>query len=326
MRRVPFLFALAVLVPALFSCACGTLESDGQADPQHFAETEHSVSGSFLRLYEFLGGASVLGLPLTEARFEDGLWVQYFEKVRFEAAAEMDSARLSKLGELYGQRRPPVRAPVGHEETGHSRYFPQTGHFVRQAFLAFYDACNGQELLGNPIAEFTAENDHFVQYFEYARLEWYPEVGPDEVRLGHLGEACLAEREKAVDGQHLIVSTEDKTRSDKIPLTRETGHKVLASVKYAVTGKGGEQTVDVRVVDAFARGISDVSVEVIVHERSQDRRFLMPPTNAEGYTSYTFPIGASPSCYVILVDVIAEWQGREVKEGISYFSGYKPSN
>jgi hypothetical protein len=38
MRRVPFLFALAVLVLALFSCACGTLESDGQADSQYFGD------------------------------------------------------------------------------------------------------------------------------------------------------------------------------------------------------------------------------------------------------------------------------------------------
>jgi len=325
MRRVRFLFALAILVLALSSCACGTLESDDQVDSQYFAETDHSVSGSFLRLYESLGGVSVLGLPLTEACFEDGLWVQYFEKVRFEAASEMDSARLSNLGELYGQREPPTRCSAGHEETGHSRYFPQTGHFVRQAFLAFYDAYNGQELLGNPIAEFMAENDHFVQYFEHARLEWYPEVGPDEVRLGRLGETCLAEREKAVAGRDLI-SNENKSPGKEIPLTRKIGHKVLASVKYPVTGKGGEQTVDVRVVDAFGRGISDVFVEVIVHERSQDRKFLMPPTNAEGYTSYTFPIGASPSGYVILVDVIAEWQGREVKEGISYLSGHKPSN
>jgi hypothetical protein len=115
------------------------------------------VSGSFLRLYESLGGVSMVGFPLMEARLEDGLWVQYFEKVRFEAATEMDSAQLSKLGELYGQRKPPVRTPAGREVPGHSRYFPQTGHFVRQAFLAFYDTCNGQELLGNPIAEFTAE-------------------------------------------------------------------------------------------------------------------------------------------------------------------------
>jgi hypothetical protein len=123
-----------------------------------------------------------------------------------------------------------------------------------------------------------------------------------------------------------LISSENESRGEEIPLTRKSGHKVLASVKYAITGKGGEQTVDVRVVDAFGRGIANVFVEVIVHERSQDRRFLVPPTNAEGYTSYTFPIGASPSGYVILVDVVAKWQEREVKEGTSYFSWYTPSN
>ena len=327
MRRTAFLFALIILVLSLSSCACGTLESNVEDESQYFAETKHTVSGPFLRLFESLGGASVLGLPLTEARFEEDLWVQYFENVCLESASETGSARLSKLGELYGRQDPPLPAlATSADKSGHSRYFPQTGHSVCQAFLVFYDAHKGQELLGDPIAEFTIESGRIVQYFECGRLEWYPEIGPDEVRLGRLGEAYLAQREGPVEGWHLITSGQGDTHGDHIPLVikRAMDCKVSARVKYSIIGKGREQIVEIRAADRFGRGISDLPIRVTVHDRSHKRQFLAPPTDAEGYTSCAFPVGASPSAYVVLVDAVANWQGHEVKGSASYFSVDQP--
>ena len=68
------------------------------------------------------------------------------------------------------------------------RTFPETGQTVRDAFLDFFDANGGVELFGYPrTGEFT-EGGRYVQYFQRARLEYWPENPPgQQVQLGNLG-------------------------------------------------------------------------------------------------------------------------------------------
>src|SRR5512142_2108622 len=69
-----------------------------------------------------------------------------------------------------------------------ARYFPATGHYVRGDFLAFFDANGGLGTFGQPRAEAFDENGRTVQYFQRARLEWWPENAPGtQVQLGLLG-------------------------------------------------------------------------------------------------------------------------------------------
>jgi hypothetical protein len=61
---------------------------------------------------------------------------------------------------------------------------------VIYAFFSFFDNNGGAELFGYPISEYGPENGtgRIVQYFQRARLEWYPELAPEQrVQLADLG-------------------------------------------------------------------------------------------------------------------------------------------
>ena len=74
-------------------------------------------------------------------------------------------------------------------------YFPQTGHYLANGFLAFWKRHGGLEVFGYPLTEEFSEWDpdsgklRTVQYFERARLAYYPEHAGTtlEVQLGRVG-------------------------------------------------------------------------------------------------------------------------------------------
>ncbi|MBM3129223.1 MAG: hypothetical protein FJ009_11450 [Chloroflexi bacterium] len=68
-------------------------------------------------------------------------------------------------------------------------FIPATGHNIHGAFFAFYRVRNGVENFGNPLTEAFKENGRIVQYFERARLEFFPEnPEPFRVQVSFLGE------------------------------------------------------------------------------------------------------------------------------------------
>src|SRR5215216_6052561 len=69
-------------------------------------------------------------------------------------------------------------------------YIPETGHSIDGVFLDFWRANGGYWSYGNPVSTEFPEGGHVVQYFEYARFEYWPD-DPDGnvVHLGKLGEA-----------------------------------------------------------------------------------------------------------------------------------------
>jgi len=69
-----------------------------------------------------------------------------------------------------------------------ARYFPETGHTVRGAFLDFFNRYGGLAIFGYPLTDEFLENGFSVQYFQRARFEWHPEnPDPYKVQLGLLG-------------------------------------------------------------------------------------------------------------------------------------------
>ncbi|MBM4437011.1 MAG: SpoIID/LytB domain-containing protein, partial [Actinobacteria bacterium] len=86
---------------------------------------------------------------------------------------------------------PPLNLPGGQ-----SLYFPQTGHNVRHAFLAYFTRRGGVAAFGLPLTEEFTQNGRTVQYFERARLEYHPEQAgtPFEVQLGLLGDLVTEDR------------------------------------------------------------------------------------------------------------------------------------
>jgi hypothetical protein len=79
------------------------------SDRRYFAETGHTLTGSFRRLWETRGGLPRFGFPLSEEMDEAGETVQYFERARFiytpERAGSGSDVTLSPVGRLAALRR-----------------------------------------------------------------------------------------------------------------------------------------------------------------------------------------------------------------------------
>ncbi|GIW07167.1 MAG: hypothetical protein KatS3mg060_1972 [Dehalococcoidia bacterium] len=107
------------------------------------------------------------------------------------------------------------------------RYYPETGHYVKGDWLAWYLAHGGPERIGAPRTEDFKELDRLVQYFRTIRLEW--DCGPDgrqpcRLRPGTLGEQIL--------GRSLDLTPDRQSAGVRIGDTR-----VFAEVGLSVSGE-----------------------------------------------------------------------------------------
>jgi len=72
-----------------------------------------------------------------------------------------------------------------------SVYIPETGHSIDGYFLDLWRESGGVNTYGNPITpEMTLENGHIIQYYEYARFEYWPEGDEfgNVVLIGDIGQ------------------------------------------------------------------------------------------------------------------------------------------
>jgi lipoprotein-anchoring transpeptidase ErfK/SrfK len=80
--------------------------------------------------------------------------------------------------------------PLAHAQSN-ALYFPTTGHHLtdNQGFLSFWQAHNGERLLGFPVTEALQSDSATIQYFEKGRLEQQtdPATGASLVRSGRVG-------------------------------------------------------------------------------------------------------------------------------------------
>ena len=164
----------------------------GAAAIRYFPETGHSLGGNFRDFFETYGGLDAFGFPRTEPVLENGLLVQYFQRARMEWHPEVNQVQLSLLGSILTQGRTfPIVPPAADGTDLH--YFPETGHTVHHAFLAYFNARGGLDHFGYPISEETVEGGFTVQYFQRARMEWHPELAPAySTSLALLGDQYIA--------------------------------------------------------------------------------------------------------------------------------------
>ena len=170
-----------------------------KAGTRYFGETGHNVEGVFHTYFVTRGGLGRFGFPRTEAIVEDGLRVQWFERGRMEYhpqhAGTPYEVQLTLLGDtLTTALRPFPTAPVPCGTTPNCRYFPETQHIVHGVFLEYFESNGGLVAFGYPISElFRDFNDdgsgraYTMQWFQRARMEHHPEVGPRIILLGLLG-------------------------------------------------------------------------------------------------------------------------------------------
>ncbi|MEO5953609.1 MAG: hypothetical protein ABIQ44_14175, partial [Chloroflexia bacterium] len=106
---------------------------------------------------------------------------------------------------------------------GRVRYFTQTAHFLRGAFLDYWETHGATPVLGLPITEPIVESGLTVQYLERARIEWHPDISSNPNRailLTRLG-AIMSEA-SGLNFQRLPLGSDTLTSH----FFTETGHNL----------------------------------------------------------------------------------------------------
>jgi len=208
-RLVRLLALLTLLLPLLAVSA----EQGSAAESIYFPETGQTLSDEhgFLTYWRTYGGLAQFGYPLTpevrEVNPADGkiYSTQWFERNRFEWHPENAGSKYEVLLGLLGnqlvlnRRGQSPFQPVANPNLPTQRYFPETGHTLRNSFKTYWETHGGLELYGYPLTEEFYEvsptdgKQYVVQYFERNRFAWHPEnIGtPYEVLLGLLGNEII---------------------------------------------------------------------------------------------------------------------------------------
>jgi hypothetical protein len=202
---------LAALVAAVAGAAL-LPPAAAQAQERCFPETGYCISGRIRAFWEQSGGLPTFGFPIgpQQAQTLEGrtLQAQQFERTRLELHPDNPAPYDVLMGRLgadrLAQQGRDWQRFVKSDPQADCRFFAETGHNVCGAFLARWRS-GGLELDGLPgfseveslalfglplSGELTEELEgapYMVQWFERARFELHPELGPGVVLLGLLG-------------------------------------------------------------------------------------------------------------------------------------------
>lgn len=304
------LILIAVVGVVLLGSVSAAYAQSPVGNCRYFVETGHYVCDEFLEFYDTRGGSEIFGFPLTEA-FKDpalGLRVQYFQRARMEWHPNNPAPYKLQLGlladELIGKlgyhfpHPLPEQIPPFNNDVHH--YFSETGHVVSHSFLKYFREKGGVDIFGYPRSEFMYEDGYVVQYFQRARMEWHPEFASgSRMRLTNLGETYL--ELFPVSGETLgpFIHIE-------YPVTELS---ISASVRYAITGRQGIQTVFIYVNDQQNKPVQGAAARMVVHYQSGDQSYEFKPTNASGFTRYGFDLSPSLPGQKVVIDVTVTYAG-----------------
>ncbi len=279
----------SLLAPSLFapgsSAAAQTPAHMSQVLPatgaptasQYFSATGKTVSGVFLGAFNRFGLQSI-GWPLSDARQENGLTVQYFERVRMEYHPETASAGfpvlMTRLGADISKPAQPFAAVAPFASTSSRVYMPQTRHSLSEPFLSYWKGNGGLELFGYPISEQMTQDGMRVQWFERARFEYHPELAKSghAVELTLLGRMAYEQASPQVQAQ--TVST---TKVSQAPATSPSSLSSMES--YLLTAINQQRA---------AAGLGAVAVNAALTDVARSRSSDMAARN---YFSHTTPEG-----------------------------------
>ena len=247
-KRTIFLQLSIFMLFFLADCSAPSSSDDAVPTPAAI-----NIAPEFVTFYVELGGNALLGQPISWALQEspDAPLVQYFSGVRLE---HLDGAlTVAPLGEwaLTGAGEA-VRVDNAEEADG--RIFPETGQTVSGDFLAFYEANQGEALLGTPITAVLDEDGALVQYFVNGRLQKRPELpAGQQVVLSPLGQAHF----EAAAVQYAYRTS---LLARPVPSASVTNADVFAYVEAPVLYAGDEQVLHVTVLTEDGRPIPELNV------------------------------------------------------------------
>ncbi|NWJ44823.1 MAG: S8 family serine peptidase [Chloroflexi bacterium] len=169
-----------------------SLDSAPGGDTLYFDDTGHSIGKPFRQFWENNGGLLGLGYPISESFIENGMQVQYFERVVCEFHPEFAgtpfAVQVRRLGVEYSEKvknnpafnKVPEPTAV---ELANSQvfYWKETGHTLRGSFLKYWQDNGNWITLGLPISEPFNDGGRVVQYFEKQILELHPELSSESL-------------------------------------------------------------------------------------------------------------------------------------------------
>lgn len=206
---------LTIIVLSLFLNGATSQPATVKAENEmFFNQTGFTLSDKhgFLSYWQAHGGLPQFGYPLTAEILEVNpadqktYIVQWFERNRFEWHPENKGTEFEVLLGLLGKQ-----LTIGRESEGafrrfdnmnyaNGRYFPETGHNLRNSFKDYWEQNGGLFIYGYPTSEEFIENStdgkpYVTQWFERAKFEYHPEnKGTQyEVLLGLLGDLIVGD-------------------------------------------------------------------------------------------------------------------------------------
>jgi len=291
---IVLIFSLAL---GWFSAFAQTVEPPAE-DQHYYPQHGHWVTKEFLDFYQSVPDpGKIFGYPITES-FHDissNHIVQYFENTRFE---------------LFPDNPPELRVkqtPLGvyfYDFTGQElqlpenfpacKYFLESRKQVCYAFLDYFEANGGAAQFGYPISNFEIRDGLIVQYFQYARFEWHPELPQGEhVLLTDLGSRYF----KKVGEDPIRLMAAAWLNPDSGSPQTILSLQVRAFPQYAVLPQTGAQTVYIIVQDQNLLPVSDVLVILTIKLPSgKEQRIALPgSTDKFGVIKFTFDYAGQPT-------------------------------
>lgn len=308
-RLVSVLLLLALIASGVTQAV--TAQS---SDSVYVSETGHWIWGDFLRTYNSVSDPLLyFGYPITDD-FTDPITkdrVQYFQRARFDLVdtSQGTQIQIAPLGQLLHESGAPLADIPRDGPT--CRSF-DTGYSVCYAFLQFYDSYDGAVRFGNPISEVEVVDGHYVQYFDYVRMEWWPDRPTGQrVVLTDLGRIYF---DKVVANPELLKSSAPANIAGKLvnPVVRVFALKSLI-------GTGEQQTVYVIAQDQFFRPLENAQVGVTLYFPDNTKEFYrLTETNEFGISQFTFSTGNLPVRSVVNVESEVNIHG-EFASGRTWF-------
>jgi hypothetical protein len=290
-------FIVPILVFTILLTTWGPVQAQS-TDVQFFAETGHSVRGTFLQFYKSAKKPQlVYGYPITEQMISrDGKTVQYFQRARFELTTTQ-SVQLTTLGSFTYQ----PKSPMTINNPNACQVYP-TGFPVCLTFLDFYKANGGPTQFGNPISPFESSDGLIVQYFEGARLEWRADRPAEErVVISDLGRIYF-DQLKEDPAQLKAIDQPNTTINPVLSLN------VRAFVLKAVTLKSGQQTVYIIVQNQIAKPVASATGKALVKLPDGTNQEITFTTNASGIAQISFNFSNQKSGELVPIEVTVNYQ------------------
>lgn len=284
LRRIT-LIALSLVLLAGFTTVSGSVSAQG-SDAVYVPETGHWIRGEFLKEYNSVSDPLLyFGYPITDD-FTDTVTqqqVQYFQRARFDLVdtSAGPQVKLAPLGDLLHEDNATL-ANIADDGPTCRRF--SNGFSVCYAFLQFYDAYDGTNYFGLPVSKLEVIDGRYIQYFENARMEWWPERSAGErVVLTDVGKIYF---DKVVANPELLKAKLAVNAQGKLanPLVRVFAQKALI-------GAGEQQTVYIVVQNQNLQAMQGAQVGVTVTLPDGSSQFYrLPETNEYGVSNLTLSV------------------------------------